>query len=101
MLFSRLRSLRLFKTAAEELYPDVFAAICSVLVKNVYEQKEHIFVAGAWSTHLYVTAAGHFEYTDEFHSQELDADQHWFGELSLPLGLKTVKRGWKSMENKP
>ena len=50
-------------------------------------------MAGAWSTHLYVTAAGAFDYTDEFRSEELDADHHWFGELSLWLAVNYRHKG--------
>ena len=68
---------------ASELYPDVFASVCAALSKNVYEQKEYIFVTGAWSTALHITTTGCFLYMDsESSSQELEGE-FWFGELSL------------------
>eukprot|EP00438_Fugacium_kawagutii_P003373 Skav228254 [mRNA] locus=scaffold3112:264241:268087:+ [translate_table: standard] len=66
-----------------DLFPDVFATICAALNKNVYEQKEYIFVAGAWSTALYITAAGTFVYGDERNRSDELEGEHWFGELSL------------------
>ena len=73
---------------ASELYPDVFASVCAALSKNVYEQKEYIFVNGAWSTSLHIPTTGCFLYVDsENSSQELEAQEgqgeFWFGELSL------------------
>ncbi|CAK9096317.1 unnamed protein product [Durusdinium trenchii] len=43
------------------LYPDVFSSVCVVLKKVVCENQEEVFVAGALSTCMYITATG--EYT--------------------------------------
>ena len=77
-----LERLPIFRLTSD-LFADVFASICAALSKNVYEQKEYIFVSGAWSTALYVTAGGTFHYVDEDGgSTELEGE-YWFGELSL------------------
>ena len=77
-----LERLPIFKLTSD-LFSDVFAGICAALSKGVYEQKESVFVAGAWSTALYVTAAGSFTHSLEGGSPEQVEGEWWFGELSL------------------
>ena len=77
-----LERLPVFKLTSD-LFPDVFAGICAALSKNVYEQKESVFMSGAWSTSLHVTAAGLFLHTEEGCSGEEVEGERWFGELSL------------------
>ena len=74
------------------LFPDVFATICAALEKDVYEQKEHVFAAGAWSTALHIAAAGVFNYIEGIEPDGKGveiAGERWFGELSL-YAEKTV-----------
>lgn len=77
-----LERLPIFQLTSD-LFADVFASICAALSKNVYEQKEYIFVSGAWSTALYVTAAGGFQYADDVDGSIEMEGEYWFGELSL------------------
>ena len=70
----------------DELFPDVFASICAVLSKQIYEQKEYVFTAGSWNTHCYISTAGQFSYVDGYDTDAPPLEiqgEACFAELSL------------------
>ncbi|CAE7642927.1 Hcn4, partial [Symbiodinium pilosum] len=67
----------------KQAYPDCFASICATLVKNVFEKKECVFMAGAVATSMYLTATGTYSHLDSDASEEIFTGEHWFEEMSL------------------
>ncbi|CAE7936522.1 eag [Symbiodinium sp. KB8] len=71
-----------------EIFPDVFAHVCTTLQKHVYEKGELVFAAGDWAESLHMTAAGIYTLSDisleEPDDRILKGDEvHWFAEVSL------------------
>ena len=42
----------------QAVFVDVFADICAVMQKRVFEKKETVFVHGSWATVMEITASG-------------------------------------------
>ncbi|CAJ1352762.1 unnamed protein product, partial [Effrenium voratum] len=68
---------------AQAVYPDVFADICALLQKQVFEKKQPVFVVGSWAKGMHVTISGTFSYADPDSISEQVQGISWFEEASL------------------
>ncbi|CAE7740577.1 eag [Symbiodinium sp. CCMP2456] len=71
-----------------EIFPDVFAHVCTTLQKHVFEKGELVFAAGDWAESLHMTTAGIYTLSDisleEPDDRILKGEEvHWFAEVSL------------------
>eukprot|EP00930_Biecheleria_cincta_P015588 TRINITY_DN12948_c0_g3_i2.p1 TRINITY_DN12948_c0_g3~~TRINITY_DN12948_c0_g3_i2.p1 ORF type:complete len:1228 (+),score=254.99 TRINITY_DN12948_c0_g3_i2:33-3716(+) len=80
----------------EDLFPEVFAALCGVLEKQVFGKQEFVFVADSWAQGINITSIGTFRITDETARDEIVSPRnnegseaqvftgiHWFSEAAL------------------
>eukprot|EP00930_Biecheleria_cincta_P018711 TRINITY_DN14482_c0_g1_i1.p1 TRINITY_DN14482_c0_g1~~TRINITY_DN14482_c0_g1_i1.p1 ORF type:complete len:1225 (-),score=207.45 TRINITY_DN14482_c0_g1_i1:117-3791(-) len=61
----------------EELFPEVFAAICGAVEKHVYGKQEYVFVADSWAQAMHITSVGNYKLTEE----TLQEGRDWVSEI--------------------
>eukprot|EP00913_Durusdinium_trenchii_P035751 g33453.t1 len=78
-----LEAVPIFKVT-RDLFPDLFATVCTLLKKMVCETGEEVFVSGSYSTCLYITITGSYIHVEaeKDEAEELTGIQG-FEELSL------------------
>ncbi|CAE7207013.1 unnamed protein product [Symbiodinium microadriaticum] len=76
----------------QAVFPEVFAEICAMLERHVFERKENVFTTNSWATQMDVTTSGSYTLLSTGRAPEQVQGVRWFFR-GVPLHRRSYSRG--------